>query len=202
MTIGAALLLAVMRAVVLTVGEEDPGVLEGVRALGADAVFTFARPSARPAAAAAAGLEYFPFSRSATSTALVTRLPEAVVAIPGIAGFHFRDEDVVEGYTPAEEQGRAYTILKALFPAAVLHAVRLDPVATDPAYLDGYFRPEFTDSWRRTSTRSGRRCSGMTRRTMPGRPGSLLAALALRMPAGKRSSRSCRLRADGVSGRP
>ena len=51
-----------MRAVVLTVGEEDPNVIAGVRALGADTVVTTARPSLAAAKlAAAAGLRYVPF---------------------------------------------------------------------------------------------------------------------------------------------
>ena len=71
---------------------------------------------------------------------------EALRAIPGIAGFHYREEEGIEGYTPAAEQQRAYAILKAFFPdALVLYATRLDPIATDPLYLDGYFRPEFSD---------------------------------------------------------
>src|SRR5206468_1639911 len=140
---GTAALLFAIRAVVLTVGEEDPSVLQGVRALGADTVVTFARPSAAAAAAAAgAGLKYIPF----LSVSDVDRLlgdPGALSrlgAISGIAGFHYRDEDVIEGYTPAAEQQRAYAILKGIFPGAiVLYATRLDPVATDPVYLDGYF---------------------------------------------------------------
>ena len=67
-------------------------------------------------------------------------------AIPGIFGFQYFDEDVPEGYASPATQERAYTILKELFPAAlVLYATRLDPIATDPTYLDLYFRPEYTD---------------------------------------------------------
>ena len=149
MTAGGALLFSAIRAVVLIVGEEDPAVLEGVRALGANAVFTFARPSATAsAAAAAAGLEYFPFLSVRDTDRLLSDddYRRALLAIPGIAGFHFRDEDVLEGFTPAAEQERAYATLKALFPGRlVIQATRLDPIAWFPSYLDGYFRPEFTD---------------------------------------------------------
>ena len=189
--IPAAALLFAVRAVVLTVGEEDPGVLEGVRALGADTVVTFARPSAAAAAAAsAAGLQYVPFLSVRDVDRLVTD-PEALAAlkaIPGIAGFHYRDEDVVEGYTPADEQRRAYTILKALFPAApVLYAVRLDPVATDPAYLDGYFHPEFADVVAPYFYPVGTTLLGdyQENDAWPERLASLLMPLAARMPAGK-----------------
>ena len=135
--------LAVLHVVVLTVGERDPGVLAGVRALGANAVVTFARPSAEAsAAAAAAGLTYVPFLSVRDVDALLTD-PDAVHAlrqIPGIAGFHYYDEDVVEGHTPADEQERTYAILKALFPEAlVFYAMRLDLVSLEPGYLDAYF---------------------------------------------------------------
>ena len=59
---GPVVLLWAMRAVVLTVGEEDPQVLAGVHALGADTVVTTARPSLAAAARAReAGLAYIPF---------------------------------------------------------------------------------------------------------------------------------------------
>jgi hypothetical protein len=145
---GPIALLWALRAVVLTVGEEDPNVLAGVRSLGADTVVTFARPGAAASAAAtAAGLHYVPFlsTRDVDNLLWDQGALDALRGIPGIAGFHYRDEDVVEGYTAAAAQQRAYAILKALFPdALVLYATRLDPVA-DPAYLDDYFRPEFSD---------------------------------------------------------
>src|SRR5215470_14200405 len=115
-----------LRVVVLTVGEADPEVLAGVRALGADTVVTFARPTeAASLAAAAAGLRYIPFL-SVQDVDRIASDPASLAAlrsIPGIAGFHYYDEAVLEGYTPAEEQGRAYVTLKALFPdALVLYA--------------------------------------------------------------------------------
>jgi hypothetical protein len=191
MTAHAAALLLVIRAVVLTVGEEDPAILESLRALGADTVVTLARPSpAAAAAASAAGLKYIPF----LSVRDVDRLlddPEALgalQAIPGIAGFHYMDEDVFEGYTPADEQQRASTILKGLFPAAlVLYATRLDPVATDSAYLDGYFRPEFADLVAPYFYPVGTTVLGDYGEddAWEERLASLLAPLAARMPPGK-----------------
>jgi hypothetical protein len=191
MALGAATLLLAIRAVVLTVGEDDPSVLEGVRAMGADTVVTFARPSAAASAAAgAAGLAYVPF----LSVRDIDRLlfdPDALVAlraIPGIAGFHYMDEDVVEGYTPPEEQARAYAILKALFPGAlVLIATRLDPVASDPGYLDGYFRPEDTDLVAPYFYPVGTTPIGdfTEQDGWEERLASLLVPIAARMPAGK-----------------
>lgn len=146
---GPIAVLWAMRIVVLTVGEQDPNVLAGVRALGADTIVTFARPSLVAAnLAQAAGLKYIPFLSTLDVDRLVTdsSYRAEVSAIPGIAGFHFMNDQIVEGYTSAIEQQRAYAILKALFPAAVvIYATRLDLLATDPTYGDLYVRPEFTD---------------------------------------------------------
>ncbi len=189
--LAAASLLLGMRAVVLTVGETDPGVMAGVRALGADTVVTFARPSAEASALAAAnGLRYIAFLSVGDVDRLVSD-PDALRAlraISGIAGFHFHAENVVEGYTTADDQGRTYQTLKALFPAAlVLYATRLDPIATDPAYLDGFFRPEDTDLvapyfYPVGTTALGDYAEDDAWET---RLASLLAPLAARMPAGK-----------------
>ncbi len=138
-----------MRAVVLTVGEEDPNVIAGCRALGADTVVTTARPSLAAARLAeAAGLRYIPFLSTRDVDRLLTdsEYRAEVRAIPGIAGFHYMNDQIVEGYTSAFEQERAYTILKSLFPAAiVIHPTRLDLLATDATFADLYVRPEFTD---------------------------------------------------------
>jgi hypothetical protein len=138
-----------MRIVVLTLGEEDPNVLAGVRALGADTVVTMARPSPVAAnLAQAAGLRYIPFVSTQDIDRLLSdsEFRAAIRAIPGIAGFHYMNDQIVEGYTTAHEQERAYTILKSLFPAAiVIHPTRLDLLATDPTFADLYIRPEFTD---------------------------------------------------------
>ena len=184
-------LLWAIRAVVLTVGESDPNVLAGVRGLGADTVVTTARPSlAASIGAQAAGLRYVPFLsiRDIDSLLWSQDALDALRAIPGIAGFHYRDEDVLEGYTPPEEQQRAYAILKALFPdALVLYATRLDPIATDPAYLDGYFRPEFSDFVVPYFYPVGTTVLGDARGSdaWEDRLASLLAPLPERMPPGK-----------------
>ncbi|HEY1435623.1 MAG TPA: hypothetical protein VGG65_09625 [Thermoanaerobaculia bacterium] len=188
---GAAGLLLAIRAVVLTTGEQDPNVLAGVRALGADTVVTFARPSAAASSAAsAAGLYYVPFL-SVRDVDLLLDDPDALAAvraIPGIAGFHYRDEDVIEGYTPASEQERAYAILKALFPGLpVLYAIRLDPIATDPGYLDGYVRPQFADAVAPYFYPVATTVLGEYQESDPweARLLSLLVPLAARLPPGK-----------------
>ncbi len=188
---GPIVLLWAIRAVVLTVGEEDPDVLAGVRGLGADTVVTTARPSlAASAGARVAGLRYLPFlsTRDVDNLLWDQSALDALRAIPGIAGFHYRDEDVVEGYTPAAEQQRAHAILKALFPdALVLYATRLDLVATDPAYLERYFRPEFSDFVVPYFYPVGTTILGDERENDPweDRLASLLAPLSERMPPGK-----------------
>lgn len=189
--LAAASLLLGMRAVVLTVGETDPSVMAGVRALGADTVVTFARPSAGASALAAAnGLRYIAYLSVGDVDRLVSD-PDALRAlraISGIAGFHFHAENVVEGYTTADDQRRTYQTLKALFPAAlVLYATRLDPVATDPAYLDGFFRPEYTDLVAPYFYPVGTTALGDYAEddAWEARLASLLASLAARIPAGK-----------------
>ncbi len=140
---------AALHIVVVSVGEQDPTVLSDVRALGADTVVTCTRPSAESAAAAAAaGLRYMPFLSVNDVYALMfdSDRVQALRAIPNLTGFHYCDEDVLEGYTPADEQQQAYSILKALFPDAfVLYTTRLDLVALEPTYLDAFFRPDATD---------------------------------------------------------
>lgn len=189
--LAAASLLLGMRAVVLTVGETDPEVRAGVRALGADTVVTFARPTAEASALAAAnGLRYIAYLSVGDVDRLVSD-PDALRAlraVSGIAGFHYHAENVVEGYTTADDQRRAYGTLKALFPdALVLYAMRLDPIATDPAYLDGFFRPEFADLvapyfYPVGTTALGNFAEDEAWET---RLASLLAPLAARMPSGK-----------------
>jgi hypothetical protein len=182
--------LGLMRAVVLTVGEEDPSVLEGVRALGADTVVTYARPSAAAASLATAhGLRYIPFLSVSDADRLLVDgdFLQAMRAIP-VAGFHYDAEDAVEGYTTAEDQRRAYGILKTVFPdAIVLYATRLDPVATDPAFLDAYFRPEYTDLVAPYFYPVGTTILGTYGEddAWEERLASLLAPVAARMPAGQ-----------------
>lgn len=185
-----AAFFGLLRVVVVTAGEEDPNVLAGVRALGADTVVTFARPSAVAAALAAAnGLRYVPY----LSVADVDRLLidddflEEIRAIP-VAGIHYDSKEAVEGYTTAEDQRRAYEVLKALFPdAIVLHATRLDPVASDPTFLDEYFRPEYTDLVAPYFYPVGTTILGTygAADAWEDRLSSLLAPVAARMPPGK-----------------
>lgn len=138
-----------LRAVVLLTGETDPAVAAGIAALGANAVASLNPPDAAAGATAAAGgLAYI--ARLHTRDVLDLVFDAAAVArlraIPGLAGIEYIDETVEEGYTSPAEQARAYQILKVLFPNLLaLYATRLDPVATDPFYLEDYYRPEFTD---------------------------------------------------------
>jgi hypothetical protein len=187
----ASALLTAMRVVVLSSGEQDPDTLAGLRNLGADTVVTFARPSAAAAEAAArAGLSYVPFLSVADVDRLL--LDESAVAalraMPNLAGFHFFDETVVEGYTAPEEQQRAYGILKALFPDRLVYfATRLDPVGTDPEYLDHTYRPQFTDVVAPYFYPVGTTILGDARDEDPweDRLAALLAPVAARTPPGK-----------------
>ncbi len=138
-----------LRAVVVIAGEDDPAVLRSVAALGANLVATQTPPRASTAAAAsAAGLGYLP----RVSMRDVDRLMRdaayraEVRAMTALAGFHYIDLDVAEGFALPSTQALAYGTLKTLFPdLAVLYATRLDPIATQPGYLAAYYRPEFTD---------------------------------------------------------
>jgi hypothetical protein len=140
---------AALRAVVVLTGETDPAVAEAIAALGANAVASLNPPDAAAGAtAAAAGLVYI--ARMHTRDVLELPFDPAAVerlrAIPGLAGIEYIDDTVEEGYTSPATQARAYQILEVLFPDLLaLYATRLDPVETDPFYLDHYYRPEFTD---------------------------------------------------------
>jgi hypothetical protein len=186
-----AALIGLLRIVVLTVGEEDPSVVAGVRALGADTVVTYARPSATASALAAAnGLRYIPFLSVADADRLMIDgdFLQAMRAIPA-DGYHYYSEEAIEGYTTPQDQARAYGILKAVFPdATVIYATRLDPVASDPAFLDGYFRPEDSDLVAPYFYPVGTTILGTYREDdgWEERLASLLAPVAARVPAGKR----------------
>ncbi|HEY2798392.1 MAG TPA: hypothetical protein VGK26_10935 [Thermoanaerobaculia bacterium] len=138
-----------LRAVVLVEGETDPSVAQAIAALGANTAASLNPPDpAAGANLAASGLSYIArilvrdVERLPSDAAAIARLR----AIPALSGLEYYDDTVTEGYATPETQARAYGILKALFPdLLVLYAERLDPVATDPAYLDGFFRPDFTD---------------------------------------------------------
>ena len=138
-----------VRAVVVTAGEEDPRTLAQIAALGANMIVTVTEPRASTgAAASAAGLGYLPQVSTQDVERLVTDAAwrDHLRAVPGLTGFHYLDEGVLEGYASPATQARTYGILKAFFPwAMVIYATRLDPVATDPGFLDAYFRPEYTD---------------------------------------------------------
>lgn len=138
-----------LRAVALFEGEADPAVARSIAALGANAVASLNPPDAAAGASlAAAGLGYV--ARIAVRD--VERLPvdpdavRRLRAVPALVGLEYFDDSVTEGYAAPETQQRAYGILRSLFPdLLVLYATRLDPIATDPTYLDDYFRPQFTD---------------------------------------------------------
>ncbi len=182
---------AALRAVVLLDGESDPGVAQAIAALGANAAASLNPPDpAAGANLAAAGLSYVAripvreAERLPQDAAAVQRLR----AIPGLAGLEYFDDTVTEGYATPETQARAYGILKSLFPGLlVLYATRLDPVATDPGYLDGYFRPEFTDLLVPYFYPVGNTILGAEQETdaWPDRLRALLAPVAARTPAGK-----------------
>jgi len=177
--------------VALLAGESDPGVAEEIAALGANAAASLNPPDAAAGAnLAAAGLRYVAripvrdVERLPFDSAAVRRLR----AIPALAGLEYFDDSVTEGYATPDTQGRAYGILKALFPGLlVLYATRLDPVATDPTYLDGYFRPDFTDLLVPYFYPVGNTILGPQQETDPweDRLRSLLAPVAARTPAGK-----------------
>jgi hypothetical protein len=140
---------AAIRAVVVLEGDDDPEVAWAIRQSGANTLVTQRPPDAASAAAAArAGLRYV----ARIPVRDVLRLPgdprllEQIRGIPNLYGLEYLDEGVTEGYASPETQRLAYGILKALLPGVrVLYATRLDPIATDPTYLDLYFRPEFSD---------------------------------------------------------
>ncbi len=140
---------AALRAVVVIAGEDDPAVLRSVAELGANLVATQTAPRAATAAAAsAAGLGYLPRVSMRDVDRLVrdSEYRRQVRAMPAIAGFHYIDLDVIEGFALPSTQALAYGTLKALFPdRLVLYATRLDPIGTQPDYLPAYYRPEFTD---------------------------------------------------------
>ena len=140
---------AALRIVVVGAGEEDPAVARQIATLGANALATSSPPRPETAfAAASAGLAYIPRLSTREIERLLVDTPrtESIRRMSGIAGIHYLDDSVEEGYTSPETQARAYGILKSLFPDRLaLYATRLDPVATDPGYLAAYYRPEFTD---------------------------------------------------------
>jgi len=180
-----------LRVVVLLEGETDPAVARSIAALGANAVATLKPPDpATGANLAAAGLRYIApvLIRDVERLPVDTALLERLRSIPALAGLEYYDDAVTEGYATAETQARAYGILKTLFPGLlVLYALRLDPVATDPVFLDGYFRPEFTDLVVPYFYPVGNTTLGPQQETdeWEERLRSLLSPVAARMPPGE-----------------
>lgn len=182
---------AALRAVVLVAGETDPAVARSVASLGANVVASLNPPDpAVGANLADAGLKYIApllisdVERLPGDAALLARLR----TIPALAGLEYYDDTVTEGYASPETQARAYGILKDAFPdLLVLYATRLDPVATDPTYLDDYFRPEFSDLVVPYFYPVGNTILGAQQEgeAWEARLRALLAPVAARTPAGK-----------------
>ena len=180
-----------LRVVVVLAGEDDAEVARGVSALGANGIATLTPPRAETASAAqGAQLAYFP----RLSTREIANLPseaskvDAIRRMTSIAGFQYLDESVLEGYETPETQARAYGILKSLFPdRLVIHAIRLDPIATTPGFLADFYRPEFTDLVAPYFYPVGTTVLGMQKESDPweDRLRSLLEPLAAATPAGK-----------------
>lgn len=138
-----------LRALVVFHREKEAEAIPAARGLGANAVVTHSAPDEATAAAArSAGVGYIAF----LSTEEIDRAWEdpaaraRYAAMKGVGGVYFEDPDVLEGYTSAEDQSRAYRRLKELFPGALaIHPTRLDPMLFDAGYLDAIYRPDFTD---------------------------------------------------------
>jgi len=180
-----------LRVVVLERDYRDPEGWHAIAALGANVVATLAAPDSETGRiAAAAGLAYLAFLTTDEIESLA-RDPARVTQIRAersLAGFHFLDTGAVEGFTTPDAQQRAYETLKGLFPGKlVLYPTRLDPIAWESGYLDGYFRPEFTDLVTPYFYPVGTTILGQAREedAWGERLAGLLSALAPRIPAGK-----------------
>lgn len=138
-----------IRAIVVEAGETDPSILRRVRGLGANTLITRANPDGLTARAAGeARLFYIARMSVQDSVRSISDRDYAarMAAVSPLAGVYYEDDDVEEGYAGPEAQQLTYAILKALFPGAlILHPTRLFAIASDPAFLDGYFRPMYTD---------------------------------------------------------
>jgi hypothetical protein len=180
-----------LRVLVLERNDQDPAEWEAIRQAGANVVATLRPPSRETdALAGAAGLTYLAFfttdeiplfSRDAS------RIGEAL-SERNLAGFYFWDARVVEGFTSPEVQQQSYSTLKLLFPdKLVLCPTRLDPIAWSPDFLDGYFRPEFTDLVIPYFYPVGTTGFGAVQEgdPWPDRLGGLISALARRVPPDK-----------------
>jgi hypothetical protein len=182
-----------IRCLVLERYDLDPATWRAMATLGANLVALAGPPSPEAdRAAAAEGLAYLAFLTSDEIPSFVNdpaRVAEAR-AESNLAGFYFWDASVpAEGFTTPEVQQRSYMALKGLFPGKlVLYPTRLDPIVWSPDFLDGYFRPEFTDLVTPYYYPVGTTFIGQAREQddWQARLASLLAALAPRIPAGKR----------------
>ncbi len=180
-----------LRLVVLERNEHDPAEWEAIRQAGANVVATL-RPPDRETdeLAGAAGLTYLAFLTTdeiAIFARDASRISEAQ-SERNLAGIYYWDARVVEGFTTPAVQQQAYSTLKLLFPdKLVLNPTRLDPIAWDPDFLDGYFRPEFTDLVTPYFYPVGTTGFGATQESdaWPDRLGGLLSVLASRIPADK-----------------
>ena len=180
-----------LRVVIVLAGESDPTVARGVAALGGNTIATMTAPNLATALAArSSGLGYLPrmTMREADRLPSDAALVEALRSMPGLIGFQYLDDSVLEGYASPTTQARAYGILKALFPdRLVVYATRLDPVASDPEYLSKFFRPEFTDVVAPYFYPVGTTVHGPQQQTDPWeeRLRSLLGPVAAATPTGK-----------------
>jgi hypothetical protein len=180
-----------LRVVVLERNDQDRAEWEAIRQAGANVVATLRPPSRETdELAGAAGLTYLAFFTTDEIPIFArdaSRIGEAR-SERNLAGFYYWDARVVEGFTTPEVQKQAYSTLKLLFPdKLVLHPMRLDPIAWDPDFLDGYFRPEFTDLVTPYFYPVGTTGLGNAQETdaWPELIGGLLSVLESRIPADK-----------------
>jgi hypothetical protein len=138
-----------IRAAVIEGHEHDASVFAQVRRLGANMVVTHAAPDGETARLAREdGLFYLAWM-STNDLARTENDPvfrSTLAAVHPLAGIYYEDDSVEEGYATPAVQQRSYDQARRVFPCAiVLHPTRLDPIATDPGFLDRYYRTELTD---------------------------------------------------------
>lgn len=180
-----------IRCVVMERDDLDPAAWQSIRALRANLVAKAAPPSAETdRVAGLAGLSYLALLTTDEIQGLAGD-PAGLAELRGernLAGFYYWDVNAVEGFTTADAQQTAYATLKSLFPdKLVLYPTRLDLIASSPGFLDGYFRPEFTDLVAPYFYPVGATPLGPFREQDPWQAqlSALLGALAARVPAGK-----------------
>jgi hypothetical protein len=180
-----------IRCIVLENDDTRSATWTAVAALGANVVARAAPPGPEAdRAAGEAGVSYISLLTTTEIEGLrddAARLQE-LRSENNLAGFFYLDVDVPEGFTSPDSQRRAYETLKALFPAKiVLYPARLDPIVWSPGFLDGFFRPEFTDIVTPYYYPVGTTPIGQAREQedWQSRLAQLLAELAPRVPAGK-----------------